>query len=215
MRTHHTHFSLPLSASHYPQPCHHRAAMPSRHPTTAIRAHRPHSQPIHRTAFLAAGHLSVSWRPFREAAGLRLSFTRSSPTCLKGKGHPVPGLHGEHLGPGILPCLLAPHSLQAGPVHRKTCSGLAVSKAGLLKGVPEGQVNAHTAGAVGVARACTKTVCVAALCGGDCRVLGQGWVGWGVCCVCPCIVNSVWAAFGHSGSDCESHVDCVLVTCAL
>ena len=114
MRTHHTHFSLPLSASHYPQPCHHRAAMPSRHPTTAIRAHRPHSQPIHRTAFLATGHLSVSWRPFREAAGLRLSFTRSSPTCLKGKGHPVPGLHGERLGPGILPCLLAPHSLQAG-----------------------------------------------------------------------------------------------------
>ena len=43
--------------------------------------------------------------------------------------------------------------------------GLAMTKAGLLKGVcvPEGQVNAHTAGAAGVAKDCTEAPCVAAL----------------------------------------------------
>lgn len=90
--------------------------------------------------------------------------------------------------------------------------GLAVRKAGLLKGVPEGQVNSHTAGAVGVARTCAKTVCVAALCGGAWPRVGGGGV---VCCVCSLpLVNSVWPASGHSGSDCESHVDCILVTYA-
>lgn len=59
--------------------------------------------------------------------------------------------------------------------------GLAVRKAGLLKGVPEGQVNSHTAVAVGVARTCAKTVCVAALCGGAWPRVGRVGGGYAVC----------------------------------
>lgn len=73
--------------------------------------------------------------------------------------------------------------------------GLAVRKAGLLKGVPEGQVNSHTAGAVGVARTCAKTVCVAALCGGAWPRVGGGR--GGMLCVLPApsefCVACLWA----------------------
>lgn len=79
--------------------------------------------------------------------------------------------------------------------------GLAVRKAGLLKGVPEGQVNAYTAGAVGVARTCAKTVCVEV----TVEVLGQGW-GWYMLCVppysafCVACLWAQWQRLGHTWS---------------
>lgn len=86
--------------------------------------------------------------------------------------------------------------------------GLAVRKAGLLKGVPEGQVNAYTAGAVGAARTCAKTVCVEV----TVEVLGQGWgVVYAMCApvqwiLCGLPLGTVAVT--------QSHVECVLVNSA-